>query len=215
MNGKWSSYRRVSIALLIALASFTTMGFTFVDSKGPETAIVADHVSCAVDVTLDESTVPSEIVDQVCAASLSVSTSADPPASVVVPSLAPVLDSTLSWEQYSVALEQTDLIWTKKFLAKFAAPYDDRLEREFVTEEYNAAVLYGVVSADPAASFEAPYDDRLMRAFVTEEYNQAVLYGVSPDLSAGVIVPSIVPEWRRNLTLEQYRGALEYYMEAP
>lgn len=145
MNSKWSSYKRVSIALLIALASFTTMGFTFVDSKGSEPAIVADHVPCAVDVTLDESTVPPEIVEQVCAASLIANASGDVPASLIIPSIAPVLDSTLSWEQYSAALEQTDLIWTKKFLAKFAAPYDDRLERAFVTEEYNQAVLYGVV----------------------------------------------------------------------
>jgi len=136
MNGKqnWNKWARVT--LLLALASVATMGFTVVDRGSGAAAISADHIVCALLPEENLSYIPQDLHDRLC-----LDHSVD-----VSPSLGPVLDSTASFAQYSAALEREELLWNERYLARFRSRPDGMMERAFVTEEYNAATIWGVAN---------------------------------------------------------------------
>ncbi len=159
MNSKRSWGKWTSVALL-ALVSLATMGFTFVDRGGQEAAIWADHAPCVqLELQADLSLMPQDLADRICLDAESSEAVANLGASLVLPSFGPVEDSRVSFEQYSAAVGQTEEIWTERFLARFAWRGDASMERAFVTEEYNQALLFGVGGEARARSYGGDWFD--------------------------------------------------------
>ena len=110
MNSRRNGKKWTLVALLLALASFATMGFTVVDRGEPGVTVLPDHVPCALVSGFDGLYLPMDLVHGICEA-------ADFGTSLIEPSVLLVDDSQAWFDQYGAALEQTEQFLNEQYLA--------------------------------------------------------------------------------------------------
>ena len=140
MDSKRNGNKWVLTVLFLALASFTTMGFTGVDRGAREVAIVADHVPCTF-AELNVSYVPQDLVNRICLDAEITETVADFETFLNADSSVRLVTDGAVWfeqysavwfEQYSAVLAQADQLWNEWYVA------DNDSQALF--EQYNAAL---------------------------------------------------------------------------
>ena len=201
MNSKRNLNKWARVTLLLALASFATMGFTVVDRGSRGVTISADHVVCPVLSDEVLSSLPEDVRSHLCLDSeasinpspvfevdsrawsdayraaleqMELELNAQFASAAVIFDENSVVwsdayraaleqmerdlnaefvraleldgDSNARFEQYSAALEQTELLWNQVYLSRFSSRGNDMMARALVTEELNAADMYGADS---------------------------------------------------------------------
>ena len=140
MNSRRNGKKWTLIVLLLALASFATMGFTVVDRGGREVTILVDHVECVLAPGIDGLYLTMDVESRICEAADSAETAADFETSLIGLSVFLVDDSQARFDQYSAALEQAEQLLNERYLATFRSRSDDTIERAFVTETFTEAI---------------------------------------------------------------------------